>query len=177
MATAFVELVASKIGTRDLTVPKKILVDLDKVRVITKSGTGAQSQVNRNDGSASYEVYENVMQIQLLQDPSSTNVFFQDKKTGLTAGTTQTQVGGLALTKYLNEISTCANAGDTVVLPAAATNKIVVVINNGANSAKVFPASGGKIDGGSLNASVNLASGSRAHYWSPDGTNWTSITY
>jgi len=86
--------------------------------------------------------------------------------TGLTASTTQTLAGGLALTKYINYVSTVANAGDAVTLPALAPGQACVVFNAAAtNSMKVFPnAASVAIDGGTAGASVNLAATKRAMF-------------
>lgn len=94
---------------------------------------------------------------------------------GLTAGTTQTQGGGLALTADINEISTCATANDTVVLPTAAAGRCVVVINNGAETCQIFPASGDNLGQGA-NTSTTLASGSSATFIAYDATNWHALS-
>jgi len=92
---------------------------------------------------------------------------------GLTASTTQTQGQG-ALTKGFNQVSTCANANDVRTLPAAIAGKVVVVVNDGAQTLQVFPASGDKIDNGSTNASVTIAAGKRRTFYAYDSTNWSS---
>lgn len=67
---------------------------------------------------------------------------------GITAGTTQTQVGATALTADVSRISTCANANDGVRLPTAVVGMRKVVINDGAQTAKVWPASGDNLGAG-----------------------------
>ncbi len=90
---------------------------------------------------------------------------------GITASTTQTQ-GQRALTATVNEVSTAAVTGDVVTLPSAAAGRAVLIINNGANTIQVFPASGDAIDGGSANAAVNQAAGANLWYVAHDSTNW-----
>ena len=51
----------------------------------------------------------------------------------------------------------------------------MVIANNGANSADVFPASGDKIDGGSANAAQALPAGSNSIYICQDATDWDAI--
>jgi hypothetical protein len=51
----------------------------------------------------------------------------------------------------------------------------VTIVNNGANAADIFPASGDKIDGGSANAAISLASGENGIFWCQDGTDWDMI--
>ena len=102
-------------------------------------------------------------------------LFAQDVNAGLTAGTTQTQAGGLDLTAQVNQISTVANTNDAVVLPVLpATGSIsVTIINNGANTMRVFPGSGDDLGAG-VNAvdAVNIPIATARTYVSYDGTTW-----
>jgi hypothetical protein len=97
----------------------------------------------------------------------------------ITAGTTQTQAGATALVADINNISVCANSGDGVKLKAAAAGLYQTIINNGAESAKVWPATGDRINGGSANAvdSNLLSAGDTREYISIDGTNWDSPAF
>ncbi len=97
---------------------------------------------------------------------ATTGINTESIATGLTASTTQTLAGGLALTKAINNVTTVANAGDAVTLPALAVGQSIVVYNSAAtNSMKVFPnGSSVAIDGGTAGASVNLAAGKRARF-------------
>ena len=97
-----------------------------------------------------------------------------DVSVGVTAATGSSQGDGAITTTFV-EIATCANGGDAVTLPAAAAGKIVIIANNGANSADVFPASGDKIDGGSANAALALAAGANRIHICQDGTDWDTI--
>jgi len=93
---------------------------------------------------------------------------------GQTANTGSVQ-GNNPITTEFYEIATCANPGDAVTLPTAVAGQLVIVVNNGAQSADVFPASGDKIDGGSVNAAFALASGANALFICQDGTDWDSL--
>lgn len=97
----------------------------------------------------------------------------RDTNAGLTASTTQTQGQG-ALTAEINEVATCVNPNDTVTLPAAAAGYCVVVINNGASTLQIFPASGDNLGAG-VDTAATLASGSNRRYCAYDGTNWEAI--
>ena len=70
----------------------------------------------------------------------------------VTASTTQTQAGGQALTTDNVLISTCANFGDSVVLPSAVAGRSVWITNSGAEAAWVWPASGDAINEGTTDA-------------------------
>jgi len=93
---------------------------------------------------------------------------------GQTANTGSVQ-GNNPITTEFYEIATCANAGDSCTLPTAVAGQLVIIVNNGANSADVFPASGDKIDGGSANAAFALAAGSNALFICQDATDWDSL--
>ena len=83
--------------------------------------------------------------------------------TGLTAGTTQSISGGVALTAAWNVLATVANVGDAATLPALSVGQEVVVFNRGANPAKIFPnASGIAIDSNGAGSSVTLTNAKSA---------------
>lgn len=92
---------------------------------------------------------------------------------GITASTTQTQ-GQQPLTTNVNEVSTCGNANDVVTLPSAVAGADVIIINNGAQTLQIFPASGDDLGSG-VNSSTTLAAGSNVHFVAYDATNWETI--
>lgn len=100
-------------------------------------------------------------------------ILYHGTTAGITASTTQTQGNG-ALTSSVNEVSTVANANDTVTLPTAAAGAIVRIFNNGANTLKIFPASGDNLGAG-VDTSTTLAAGSNVSYVAYDATNWESV--
>jgi hypothetical protein len=89
---------------------------------------------------------------------------------GITASTTQSQGQG-ALTTSVNEVSTCANLDDVVTLPTAVAGAFVEVINNGANTLQIFPASGDNLGAGA-NTSVQLEPNESITFIAYDATNW-----
>jgi hypothetical protein len=89
---------------------------------------------------------------------------------GLTASTTQTQGQGALVSTY-NEVATVANANDTVTLPTAVVGRRCVVINNGANTLQIFPASGDNLGAG-VDTAETIASGTSKEYIAYDATNW-----
>ncbi len=89
----------------------------------------------------------------------------------ITASTTQTQGNG-ALTADINEISTVGSANDTVTLPTAAPGREVVIINNGVNDLRIFPASGDDLGAGA-NLSTTLEPNEVVEYIAYDATTWT----
>jgi hypothetical protein len=101
---------------------------------------------------------------------SMTTSFLRSTTASITASTTQTQGQG-ALTTDVNEISTCANANDTVTLPSAIAGRSCFISNNGANTLQIFPASGDNLGAG-LNTSTTLAAAGHALFVAHDSTNW-----
>jgi hypothetical protein len=94
---------------------------------------------------------------------------------GNTANTNSSQ-GDNPITTYFYEIATCANAGDAVTLPTATAGKVVVVSNNGAEDADVFPATGDNIDAAGVNTAYSLESGTNVMFIAQDATDWDTIS-
>jgi len=92
---------------------------------------------------------------------------------GITAGTTQSQGQG-ALTTEVNEVATVANANDVVTLATAVAGAQMIIMNNGANTLQIFPASGDNLGAG-VNTSTTLAAGSNVRYVAYDATNWENV--
>lgn len=104
----------------------------------------------------------------------TSTAFFQRSVTAsITASTTQTQGQG-ALTTEVNNVATCANANDTVTLPAAVAGRNCVIFNNGAQTLQIFPASGDDLGAG-VNTATTLAAGSNRRYVAYDATNWEIV--
>lgn len=89
---------------------------------------------------------------------------------GITASTTQNQGQG-ALTSQINEISTVGNDGDVVTLLTAVKGITQELINNGANTLQIFPASGDNLGAG-VNLSEELEAFESVRYIAIDTTNW-----
>lgn len=89
----------------------------------------------------------------------------------ITADTGSSQGDG-PLTHPFNVITTCANAGDAVTLPSALVGAVVIVINVGAQSADVFPASGDEIGTAGLNTAVAVAAKTGKLFIAGSTTTW-----
>ena len=95
---------------------------------------------------------------------------YQSTAASITASTTQTQ-GQQPLTKLVNQVSTVANPNDVVTLPTAVAGLSVLVINDGANTLQIFPASGDDLGAG-VNTSTTLEAGESKRFTAFDATNW-----
>ncbi len=89
---------------------------------------------------------------------------------GITASTTQSQGNG-ALVSSVNEVSTVANPDDTVTLPPAVAGLRLTIINNGANTLQIFPASGDDLGAG-VDTSTELEPNESVDYVAYNATNW-----
>lgn len=87
---------------------------------------------------------------------TQTNPGIEGSTNAITAFATGGQASAVALTKSINRVTVCATAGDSVKLPAAVAGKTITVLNQGAASLAIFPATGEVIDALSANASVSL---------------------
>ena len=97
---------------------------------------------------------------------------------GLTAGTTHSLAGATPLTGQVNILATVANASDAAALPvanAAAIGTAVVVVNNGAHAAAIWPQASDAIDGGSAGAAVTLTNPHRAIFYCAAVNVWISL--
>lgn len=102
--------------------------------------------------------------------------------TALTASTTQTRAGALALTAGYNNVATVANANDAVGLPPITFvgQEVWVTNSAGVNAMGVFPdntAAGANvtIDGGSAGAKVTVSAAKSALFTAITATAWQSI--
>jgi hypothetical protein len=99
--------------------------------------------------------------------------------TGLTAGATQTAAGATALTGALNTVTVVAADNDGVILPAGrGVGDVVVVANlDAAQDIKVYPNTGGAINGGSANAALVVGQQQVAQFVQigTDGLSWLAI--
>lgn len=89
------------------------------------------------------------------------------------AGSTQADAGAVSGAVPVYNVS----GGDGtkgVVLPVAVSGTELTVYNAGAGILKVYPASGGSINGASANAALSVASKTVARLISLDGTNWAA---
>jgi hypothetical protein len=104
--------------------------------------------------------------------------YLESVTNAITASTTQTLAGAVALTAANNVISTVATAGNAVKLPLAGVaniGQVILVMNNGASACAVFPGeTSTAIDSGSTAASVTLTNGHSANFVQNTASTWVS---
>jgi ABC-type amino acid transport system permease subunit len=133
---------------------------------------------NRLNYSASAFAFQEETEISTtagaLKLAPTTNLVLNSINAGVTADTGSSQNDG-AITKLITQIAVCANAGDAVTLPAAVAGSIIIVMNDGANAADVFPASGDNIDEAGTNTAYSLAVNKNAMFIAHDAEHWSII--
>jgi hypothetical protein len=104
----------------------------------------------------------------------ATHLVLNSVNAGVTADTGSSQGDG-AITKSITQISVCASAGDAVTLPTAVAGTIIMVMNDGAEAADVFPASSDNINEAGANTAYSLAVNKNAMFIAHDATHWSVI--
>ena len=133
---------------------------------VAESGTTLRTSIGLGTGDS-----------QTFTGLTTTGLTQRSLATSLTAGTTQTMVGALALTNDINIVTVVGNDNDGVALPTAAAGKEVQIINaDAAQKLQVWPGNGfsDTIEGGSANAAdpTPLLAGASRTYVADGATNW-----
>lgn len=145
-----------------------------KSQIVTESlatiATDSQTLISVTDvaGTVSYINPDRIINY----GPYFTPITGSDITNNITAHAGGGQGSAVALTTQFNVVTVCATNGDSVKLEAAVANLVQVVYNNTAHTLAVFPASGDSINGGTVNASVNVLAGNQAIFTAADSTNW-----
>lgn len=86
----------------------------------------------------------------------------QSFTSGIVAHAGGGQASAVLLITVYNQVSTVATTGDSLRLPVSSPGMQLTIMNRGANTLALFPASGETINGGAANASVNVATNQQA---------------
>lgn len=101
-------------------------------------------------------------------------IHIKQRDVGLTASTTQTQVGALGLNSSYNEVATVANANDAVRAPFVQKGTQLKILNNGANVLQVFPSASDDIGAG-VNASITIEAGGIGIFSGRSSSLWDAL--
>jgi len=85
-----------------------------------------------------------------------------------------TQAGATALTVDYNVVTTVA-ASTGVRLPTATAGRRIVIVNKGASTLTIYPATSAYIDAGLINAGISVASNGSIELMASSSTQWYSI--
>jgi len=94
---------------------------------------------------------------------------------GITATAGGGQANAFQITKSMSRISTCATIADSVKLPSAKAGSLCFVVNSGATSANVFPATGEQINALGANNAFAVAAGGRSAFFCPVDGRWFAV--
>jgi len=87
--------------------------------------------------------------------------------------------GGQALATQVNPginiLLVVATAGDSFILPNDVLGQTVILVNRGAQTAAIFPFVGDKINGGAVDASINIAAGATVMFIGTSRLEWNTI--
>jgi hypothetical protein len=108
-----------------------------------------------------------------LTTPTLNSAVVNNNNAVSAAGTTQGTA--TALTVDYNVITTAA-ASSGVVLPTATAGRRIVIVNKGANTLSIYPATGGTIDALSANAAIQVAANGSIQIMASSITQWYSIS-
>jgi hypothetical protein len=150
------------------------LVPLGAVALYDNTSISASTwydKANGNDGTVTGASVLNPLPVATDSD----NIPIFSVTSGITADTGSAQGNGV-LTSSINQIATCANAGDAVTLPSAKPGKVLWVTNDGANAADVFPASGDNIDEAGANTALSVAVDAEVQFICTSSGHWSTIT-
>ena len=93
----------------------------------------------------------------------------------LTAYATGGQANATQLNKFINVITVCATAGDSVKLPSAEAGAECTVINKGATSADCFPNTDDVIGTKAANEAVPVSPNGTLFLKAYDSINWVVL--
>ncbi len=135
------------------------------------TGTANQITASASTGAVTLSTPSTFIGPGTIQDTSG--MLYSTNAAVSAAGSTQGTA--TALTKSFNVVTTVAsNTGVALPTPGAA-GYIITIINKGANTLNIYPASGGTIDSASLNAAVTLLVGSIATFQASTTTQWRTV--
>ena len=172
--TDTLDFIASMAGAGDFEMRNYTVNPLGAVALYTQDSITANNWfdlANGNTGAVTGASVLNPKGISTDED----NIPNFSVTSGITADTGSAQGNGV-LTASINQIATCANAGDAVTLPAAKPGKVIWVFNDGANASDVFPASGDNIDEAGANAALSVAANAEVQFVCTSAGHWSTIT-
>lgn len=175
MGNPIILLEVISINGNALSAPTNYPIVVNNMSNMAPSGSGTAIQYRKLQAApATYIVSQSPTDIVALAASETPSEIIDSITASITAFAGGGQGSAVQLTSTVNNITTVATAGDSVKLPEAIAGLVVIVQNNGANAADVFPATGETINGGSANAAVSLPAGARMEFIGTTTTNWTT---
>lgn len=149
----------------DKTVLRRNIDPSDIINVASYGGT-TSGVTYREKGSSivmSAEVLETATEVSFwrsLTDTNAVSALSPAVSTLTLAALGAAQGAGAPVTKYFTVVTTAtASSADGVLLPAAVVDDVKIIRNDSAATIKIYPATGERIDGGTVNAAITLVAG------------------
>lgn len=160
------------ISVTDSTTSTAFYIQADRIRDVLTSGSG--SKIYYDGGYAEDQIFTVTQSRSTIRTAIAAIISSGDGPvtTGLTAFAGGGQANATQLSFGYNEITTVATALDSVKLPSGVVGGKVTVLNDGANIANVYPATGGTINDGAANSPVTIAPGVTIVFEAITTTNW-----
>ncbi len=172
MGNPIILLEVTSINGKTVT-PANYPIVVNNMGSMAPSGSGTQFQYrNLQAAPAIYIVSQSPSDIVALAASETPSEIIDSITASITANPGGGQGSAVQLTSTVNNITTVATAGDSVLLPEAIAGLVVIIQNNGANAADVFPATGETINSGSANAAISIPAGARKEFIGTTTTNW-----
>lgn len=143
----------------------------------TDTGASANSLVQRNSSAAiaGQTFTTATLTSPVITNPTITGASSTSTVTAVAAAGTNQATGGALSANAMNVVS-AADGTKGVTLPTAVAGKTLRVYSSvAANGLPVYPASGGTINSGSVDASVTIEGQTLAIFEATTATNWAAI--
>lgn len=162
------------------------IVSSDSLAVVSSSGyiSAQEDNINlANNGDFEWLASDSVLVyasngssfFTISSDFSSLVPEVVGSQNAITAHSGGGQANAVQLSAQINRVTVVAVAADSVKLPSAKAGVWVVVINDGANSLNIFPATGEQIDALGANAAYALAAGKRVAMYCAVNGEWSAL--
>lgn len=145
-------------------------LQINNTGVTSLAGTANQATVSASTGSVTISTPATFVAPGTIQD--TTGMMYS---TATVAAAGSTQGTATALTKSYNVVTPVASSTGVALPTPPAAGLRVVVINKGANTLNVYPATGGAIDAASTNTAVTLPVNGAATYQAASTTQWYTV--
>ena len=167
------------VGTGGTTFISTVLTN-GQFMIGSTGGAAAAGTLAPTAGQTTVTTGSNTLQVGLssalvapgtLQD--TTGFYESTSATVSSSGTTQGTA--TVITTSFNVVTTVAASSGVVLMTPAKAGLLVRIVNKGANTLNVYPASGGTIDSAATNAPVTISVGMSAEYQASSTTQWITV--
>jgi hypothetical protein len=146
-------------------------ITVSNTGVTSITGTTNQVAVSASTGAVTVSTPSTFIAPGTIQD--TTGMLYSTNATVTAAGATQGTA--TALTRSYNVVTTVASGTGVSLPPPSAAGLRVVIVNRGANTLNVYPATGGQIDAAGTNTAITLPVNATITLQASSTTQWYSV--